>query len=113
MPDPSLGSRHRAAVGLTKESDAVVVVVSEETGLIRLSARGRLSRAYGPDELGDELERRLGVKRRAAEADQASPEDELEGLSDEPLDGSGVEPKPAAGSGDRAAASGSDSGAGA
>ncbi len=61
MPDPMLGSRHRAAVGLTKESDALVIVVSEETGLIRIAERGRLSRAYREDELADEIRRRLGV----------------------------------------------------
>ncbi|HHN79064.1 MAG TPA: TIGR00159 family protein [Phycisphaerales bacterium] len=62
MPDPTLGSRHRAAVGLTKESDALVLVVSEETGLIRIAERGRLSRAYGEEELADEIRRRLGVQ---------------------------------------------------
>lgn len=60
MPDPLLGSRHRAAVGLTKESDAIVVVVSEESGLVRLSERGRLSRSYTEEELAKELRRRVG-----------------------------------------------------
>jgi diadenylate cyclase len=59
MPDTRLGSRHRAAVGLTKECDALVVVVSEETGQIRLAESGKLSQAMNPEELRSELLRRL------------------------------------------------------
>jgi diadenylate cyclase len=54
-----LGSRHRAAMGLSQESDAVVVIVSEETGLVRLAERGDLSSPIAPSELGAELQRRL------------------------------------------------------
>lgn len=59
MPDPSLGSRHRAAVGLSQECDAVVVVVSEETGGIRIAERGRLSEPLSDRQLRDELQARL------------------------------------------------------
>jgi diadenylate cyclase len=49
VEDPSLGTRHRAAIGLTEETDAVALVVSEETGRIALSEGGRISRGLdGP-----------------------------------------------------------------
>jgi diadenylate cyclase len=60
MPSPDLGSRHRAAVGVTKDSDAIVIVVSEETGSMRIAERGRLSKPLSTEELRSELERRLG-----------------------------------------------------
>lgn len=47
----SLGTRHRAAVGLTEETDAVVIIVSEETGTISVSYRGRLSRGLDEEKL--------------------------------------------------------------
>ena len=59
--DRSLGSRHRAAVGLSQECDAVVVVVSEETGTISVAERGRLRRSLSPDSLRDLLVSALSV----------------------------------------------------
>lgn len=64
MPDRRLGSRHRAAVGLSQECDALVVVVSEETGAVRIAERGRLSRPLTEDELHTELAARLTNSRR-------------------------------------------------
>ncbi|MCG3196356.1 MAG: TIGR00159 family protein [Candidatus Omnitrophica bacterium] len=50
-----LGTRHRAAVGITEESDAVVVVVSEERGKISLAHNGELARDLNPDQLNRQL----------------------------------------------------------
>ena len=58
-----LGTRHRAALGLTEENDAVAVVVSEETGSISLVRDGRLERGISPDALRTELRSLLGDRR--------------------------------------------------
>jgi diadenylate cyclase len=58
-----LGTRHRAAIGLTEESDAAAVVVSEETGQISLALDGAIERDLSADELRDRL-RTLIMQRR-------------------------------------------------
>jgi diadenylate cyclase len=50
-----LGSRHRAAIGVTEENDAVAVVVSEETGAISLVLDGDIERELSPDGLREHL----------------------------------------------------------
>jgi len=47
--DRSLGLRHRAGLGITEESDAVAVVVSEETGSISICHRRRIERNFTPE----------------------------------------------------------------
>ena len=89
LPNPNLGTRHRAAVGISEVGDALCVVVSEETGKISLTNGGRmildldaqrlrliLGGVYGPDldeqqtlagrlrEMGDEFLLRMQTRRR-------------------------------------------------
>jgi len=54
--DRSLGLRHRAALGISEESDAIAVVVSEETGLVSICFQGKIERNFTPES----FRRRLG-----------------------------------------------------
>ena len=55
LKDRSMGLRHRAGIGLAEASDAVVIIVSEETGTISLSVEGNLTRNYNYNSLKKEL----------------------------------------------------------
>ena len=54
-----LGTRHRAAIGITEETDAIAVVVSEETGAISLAVGGRIERDLTAEELRQRLSQLL------------------------------------------------------
>ena len=62
--DRDLGTRHRAAIGLTEESDALAVIISEERGEISLSLRGRLERGLSADDLRARLQELILQKRQ-------------------------------------------------
>src|SRR5436853_228416 len=53
--DRNLGLRHRAALGLSEESDAVTIVVSEETGIVSLCHRGKIERNFNPESFKQRL----------------------------------------------------------
>lgn len=65
-----LGSRHRAAIGLTEENDSIAIVVSEETGAVSVVVDGQIERGLDPDALGARLRSLLlnvaRAKKRAA-----------------------------------------------
>jgi diadenylate cyclase len=57
----SLGTRHRAAIGVTEEGDAIGIIVSEETGVISLTMNGSLEKMYDAEHLKRRLSRLFDV----------------------------------------------------
>lgn len=60
--DKELGTRHRAAIGITEQSNYLAIIVSEETGIISVARNGEIMRYYDSQMLKDVLEQIYGLK---------------------------------------------------
>ena len=77
--DRNLGLRHRAGLGITEESDAIAIVVSEETGKVSICHRGRIERDFDPDDFKRRLSQLLLLEKY-----EESDSEELGGEADGP-----------------------------
>ena len=70
-----LGTRHRAAVGISEKSDAIIVVVSEETGNISVVENGRIDRYLDEDSLKKRLQKGLSLAKKESKKEEKEAEE--------------------------------------
>jgi diadenylate cyclase len=86
MLSTQLGTRHRAGIGITEETDAIAVIVSEETGAISLALGGKIERDLTVEQLRARLSSELRRYMSPVTLPTAiTPEDESEAAIDSPL----------------------------
>ncbi len=61
--DRSMGLRHRAAIGLTEEADAIALIVSEETGTVSISYEGKIEREFDKETFGSRLQQLMFLEK--------------------------------------------------
>lgn len=86
VTDASFGSRHRAAIGVSRDTDALVIVVSEESGYIRIAQRGVLSSPIDPKDLEHVIRDELGhrdVEEPAEVGSEKLESDDQSGFADD------------------------------
>ena len=84
--DRNLGLRHRAGLGVSDESDAIALVVSEETGIVSICHRGRIERNFDPESFKRRLSQILLLEKyEKTDPDELAGEDSLAGAGDDAL----------------------------
>jgi diadenylate cyclase len=72
-----LGTRHRAAIGITEETDCLAIIVSEETGAISVAAFGAIESAVSIERVDERINQHFGGARRKPPAPPATPRREV------------------------------------
>ena len=68
-----IGTRHRAGIGITEETDCLSIIVSEETGLISVAAFGDIESGLTIEQVDDRIQRHFGVQRKVPPGSRPSP----------------------------------------
>jgi diadenylate cyclase len=85
--DRTLGTRHRAALGLTEQSDAIVIVVSEETGIVSVCHAGVIEREFDPESFRRRLAELLSLQNEKSDPAKLAGEDRVVRARSGALDG--------------------------